>query len=121
MLAHRLSGALWRPNIRSTQSYSTATETSSSAPTTAARPLKVHSKRLKRANVRSQKLDHQKVLTPRMVEYFKQKYRPTKYKVSKTMKTLSQYVDIHPSIYDFDEIKMDNAEFIKQGFAKEVR
>lgn len=56
-----------------------------------------------------------------MVEYFKQKYRPTKYKVSKTMKTLSQYVDIHPSIYDFDEIKMDNAEFIKQGFAKEVR
>lgn len=101
--------------------YSTTTETTSSAPTTAARPLKVHAKRVKRANVRDQKVARQKIITPRMVQYFQQKHAPTKYKQSKTMAKLENYISIHPTKYDIDETQIGNAEFIEEGLAKEVR
>lgn len=121
MLAHRLSGALWRPNNRSTQLYSTATEPAASAPTAAARPLKVNAKRIKRATVRNAKITRQKIITPRMVDYFATKHTPTKYKQSKTMAKLQNFISIYPSKHDIDETKLNNAEFIKKGFANEVR
>lgn len=121
MLTSRLSGALWRTNSRSTQSYSTAAAATPEGASAASRPVRVNAQRLKRAKVRAYKDATQKILTERVDKYLKTKFTPTKYKKSKTMKMLDQFVGIYPVKYDVDESKLSNAEFAKEGLFAEVR
>lgn len=71
--------------------------------------------------MRDLKIARQKIISPRMVQYFQQKHAPTKYKQSKTMAKLEKFISIYPTKYDIDETQLDNAQFIKEGLAKEVR